>query len=54
MVRHQHVTLGDRIWEPRHNLTADDAAYISLAEAIKVPVVTLRPACEPRHGRAVG
>ena len=49
MVRHEHVTLGDRIWEPRHNLTAYDPAYLSLAEVLEVPVVTLRPASEPRH-----
>jgi hypothetical protein len=49
MVRRQDLTQGDRIWEPRHALTAYDAAYVSLAEALEVPVVTLRPATEPRH-----
>lgn len=31
--RYAHTPLLDRIWEPRHNFTAYDAAYIALAEA---------------------
>ena len=31
--RYSHIPLLRRIWEPRHNLTAYDAAYIALAEA---------------------
>jgi predicted nucleic acid-binding protein len=34
-----HLFLG-RIWELRHNLTAYDAAYVALAEALAAPLVT--------------
>jgi predicted nucleic acid-binding protein len=30
-----------RIWELRHNITAYDAAYIALAEALAAPLLTL-------------
>ena len=30
----------DRVWELRDNLTACDAAYVALAEAIDCPLVT--------------
>lgn len=30
----------DRIWELRHNLTAYDAAYVALAEALDAPLLT--------------
>jgi predicted nucleic acid-binding protein len=30
----------DRIWQLRHNLTAYDAAYVSLAEVLEVPFYT--------------
>jgi predicted nucleic acid-binding protein len=28
------------VWELRHNLTAKDAAYVALAEALQCPLVT--------------
>jgi predicted nucleic acid-binding protein len=28
------------VWELRHNLTANDAAYVALAEALQCPLVT--------------
>jgi predicted nucleic acid-binding protein len=30
----------ERIWQLRHNLTAYDAAYVALAEALDVPLLT--------------
>lgn len=40
--------LADRVWQLRGNLTAYDAAYVALAEAITAPLVTL----DQRIGRA--
>ncbi|MDT8368709.1 MAG: type II toxin-antitoxin system VapC family toxin [Longimicrobiales bacterium] len=39
--RHRIDPLLPRIWQLRHNLTAYDAAYVALAEALECPVVTL-------------
>lgn len=38
--RHAHTTLLDRAWDLRNNLTAYDAMYVSLAEALDVSLVT--------------
>jgi predicted nucleic acid-binding protein len=38
--RYPHTPLLDRIWQLRANLTAYDAAYIALAEALRAPLVT--------------
>lgn len=38
--RHSHEPLLPRIWELRENLTAYDAAYVALAEALEAPLVT--------------
>lgn len=34
LIRYPHDPLRERIWELRHNLTAYDAAYLALAEAL--------------------
>ncbi len=39
-VRYPHAALLPRIWELRENLTAYDAAYVSLAETLDAPLVT--------------
>ncbi|HEV2417703.1 MAG TPA: type II toxin-antitoxin system VapC family toxin [Terriglobia bacterium] len=38
--RYPHFVLLPRIWQLRHNLTAYDAAYIALAEALDATLVT--------------
>lgn len=50
LVRHPHARLADRIWALRDNITAYDAAYVALAEALEVPLVT----CDAKLARAPG
>jgi predicted nucleic acid-binding protein len=38
--RYPHDLLLPRIWALRHNLTAYDAAYVALAEALEAPLLT--------------
>ena len=38
--RYPHDFLLPRIWDLRNNLTAYDAAYVALAEALDVPLLT--------------
>ncbi len=40
LTRYPHDLLLPRIWELRHNITAYDAAYIALAEALAAPLLT--------------
>jgi predicted nucleic acid-binding protein len=40
MTRYAHGALLDRAWELRHNLTAYDATFVALSEALGVPLVT--------------
>ena len=49
--RHAHFDLLDRAWELRDNLTAYDAMYVALAEAIDAPLVTgdVKLASAPGH-----
>jgi predicted nucleic acid-binding protein len=42
--------LGHRIWTLRQNLTAYDAAYVALAEALDAPLLT----CDRRLAAASG
>lgn len=50
---HGHAPLLDRIWELRHRLTAYDAAYLALAEALDLPLVTCdRGLAEAAEARA--
>lgn len=38
--RHRHDALLQRVWQLRHNLTAYDATYVALAEALDRPLLT--------------
>jgi predicted nucleic acid-binding protein len=39
LIRYPHAPLRTRVWELRHNLTAYDAAYLALAEALPDPTL---------------
>jgi predicted nucleic acid-binding protein len=40
LTRYPHRFLLPRIWDLRHNLTAYDAVYVALAEALRAPLIT--------------
>jgi predicted nucleic acid-binding protein len=48
--RHAHEPLLGRIWALRQNLTAYDAAYVALAEALEATLLT----CDAKLSRAPG
>jgi predicted nucleic acid-binding protein len=48
--RHAHVDLLGRVWKLRDNISADDAMYVALAEAIGAPIVT----CDGTLAKAPG
>ena len=50
IVRYPHVSLANRMWELRHNVTAYDAAFLALAEVLDASLVT----CDARLARAPG
>jgi predicted nucleic acid-binding protein len=50
LLRYSHQPFSDRVWELRHNLTAYDATFVALAEALEAPLVT----CDARLAAAPG
>lgn len=48
--RHAHEPLLDRVWTLRANLTAYDAVYVALAEALEATLLT----CDGKLSRAPG
>jgi predicted nucleic acid-binding protein len=48
--RHAHLDLLTRAWKLRENVTAYDAMYLALAEALAAPIVT----CDAPLGKAPG
>jgi predicted nucleic acid-binding protein len=55
ITRYPHDPLLLRIWELRNNVTAYDAAYIALAEALGATLLTRdeKLAASPGHGAAI-
>lgn len=51
LIRHDHHLLLPRVWELRDNLSAYDAMYVALAEALDAPLLTHdgRAAAAPGH-----
>jgi predicted nucleic acid-binding protein len=50
--RHLHVDLLSRAWKLRDNVSAYDAMYVALAEAIEATIVTCdRPLAKARGSR---
>jgi predicted nucleic acid-binding protein len=52
MVRHPHAPLRARVWELRDELTAYDAAYLALAEALDDPLLLTGDRGLARQARA--
>lgn len=50
LTRYPLGPLADRVWNLRHHLTAYDAVFVSLAEALEVPLIT----CDRRLARSAG
>lgn len=48
--RHEHLSLVARIWQLREAISAYDACYVALAEALDAPLLT----CDGRLARAHG
>lgn len=50
VARYPHIELLDRMWELRAHITAYDAAYVALAEAIDATLVTTDARLARSHG----
>ena len=50
IARHPHGPLLERAWELRHSLTAYDAMYVALAEALGAPLLTRDARLARSHG----
>lgn len=48
--RHAHTDLLPRVWELRNSLSAYDACYVALAEAVDAPLIT----CDTKLARSHG
>lgn len=55
IIRYPHGPLLDRMWQLRDNLSAYDAAFVALSEALDLPLVTVdaRLAASPGHNATV-
>ncbi len=50
LMRYPHAQLLERVWQLRTTLSAQDAAYVALAEALDVPLVTTDVRLSRSHG----
>jgi predicted nucleic acid-binding protein len=50
ITRHAHTAMLRRIWQLRSSISAYDAAYVALAEALDMPLLT----CDARLSRSHG
>lgn len=50
LIRYSHSIFLPRVWDHRHNLTASDAVYVALSEALDAPLVT----CDRALGSTFG
>jgi predicted nucleic acid-binding protein len=48
--RYRHLELLERVWELRTTLTASDACFVALAEALDAPLVTTDRRLDRAHG----
>lgn len=48
--RHDHRPLLPRVWELRHSVSAYDALYVALAEALEAPLLTTDARLAATHG----
>ncbi len=55
LTRYPHFAFLPHIWRHRHNLSAYDAAYVALAEFLRVPLITRdsRLASVPGHAATI-
>ncbi len=53
VTRHHHLALLPRMWQLRATVTAGDAAYLALAEALETPLVTTDDWLARSHGHRV-
>ena len=55
IIRYPHVALVDRMWDLREHLTAYDAAFVAMSEALGVPLITAdaRLAWATGHGAEI-
>jgi len=52
LIRHEHAALLPRIWALRHAVSAYDACYVALAEALDAPLMTCDTKLSRSHGHA--